>query len=299
MILKRITTRNIQNHKEIVIELPPTGLIIFTGDNSNGKSVIVKTTKAIIQNDIRRPKKRASLINRNATFGEIEYVRDDDVKLTAHICRESATTYIKYEEPGEEPIVRYLADKSYVDLIRRFGWHYADNAGITLNVAEAEEALLFYKTSAKNNGEIIQTATTDPAADTIIESLENVLRDSRRIKESSADIVASTREALNNLQIFNTMELEAVKKQLNKCLVALNAVKWPVIPEIHPVPKLYLPNIQDVVIPEIKLPKLYYIDCEVPDILPLAAELDSLRKHTCPTCGRSLFDSDCTDFMHI
>lgn len=299
MILKRITTRNIQNHKEITIELPPTGLIIFTGDNSNGKSVIVKTTKALIQNDIRRPKKRASLINRNATFGEIEYVRDDDVRLVAHICREAASTYVLYQEPNSEPIVRYISDKSYTDLIQRFGWHYAENANITLNVAEAEESLLFYKTSAKNNGDIIQTATTDPAAETIIETLTNVLKESRMVKDRATDICASMREAIGSLQIYDTTSLEADKQTLMRYVQILGTVKWPVIPEIHAVPKFYLPNIPDINIPVIKLPKLYYIDCEIPDILPLAEELNSLRNHKCPTCGRSLVEDDCTDSVYI
>ena len=52
MTLKRITTRYLQSHREITIELPEKGLIGFYGDNSNGKSVIVKATDDIVKNNL-------------------------------------------------------------------------------------------------------------------------------------------------------------------------------------------------------------------------------------------------------
>ena len=50
--LKTIRTRNIQSHKDVLIELPETGLVVFTGDNSNGKSVITKVLEDLISYSI-------------------------------------------------------------------------------------------------------------------------------------------------------------------------------------------------------------------------------------------------------
>ena len=70
--LKRITTRNIQSHREVVIDLPRTGLVRFSGLNSNGKSVITKTTNAIVSGNLTSPKVRNTLVSKDAVAGEIE-----------------------------------------------------------------------------------------------------------------------------------------------------------------------------------------------------------------------------------
>ena len=42
MYIKQIIADNLQSLQHEVIDLPPTGLVVFTGQNSNGKSIIVK-----------------------------------------------------------------------------------------------------------------------------------------------------------------------------------------------------------------------------------------------------------------
>lgn len=292
MVLKQIITRNIQNHKEVVVDLPPSGLIVFTGDNSNGKSVIVKITKAILNGDIRKPKKRASLVNRNSTFGEAIYTRDDDVKLTLHLTREAATTYISYTAPGEEPITRYLSDKSYEDLVERFGWHYAKNSDISIQIAEADEALLFYKTKYTVNGDIIHTATTDSAANKAVENMQQTIKDARSFKDDSVTKVRVMQASIADLKIFDIEELTAKRDKLTKLYKTLSTIYFPTIPEIKPVPKVKFVSVHQPTIPSIKYPKIVKVDCNIPDIIPVAMELKDLRNRKCPTCGRG-FDCGC------
>jgi hypothetical protein len=313
MVLKQIITRNIQNHREVVIDLPPTGLIVFTGANSNGKSVIVKTTRSLLNGDLRKPRKRASLVNRNATFGEITYVRDDDMRLTCHIAREASMTYFKLEVPGEDAIVRYLADKSYSELMHTFGWHYDEQTGISLNIAEEEDALLFYKTSNKINASILETATTDSTADKVSEAFENTLKDARSFREQCIQQVRTYSSSLNELKVEPIAPLIEKSEKLSYYFRNLEGVYLPNLPEIHAVPvvhfaNVYMPelpvikaiprvhyaSIYSPSIPVIRYPKIMNISCHIPDIISVASELKALREHKCPTCGRG-FDCACTN----
>lgn len=98
MVLKQIISRNIQNHKEVVIDLPPTGFVMFVGDNSNGKSVIIRATRDLLCNNIKKPQVRYDLVNKNASYGEMIYTRDDGAMLILHLAREAATTYVSYQD---------------------------------------------------------------------------------------------------------------------------------------------------------------------------------------------------------
>ena len=292
MYLKQITTRNIQNHREVVIDLPPTGVVVFTGQNSNGKSVIVVATRYMLNGAIKKPRKRAALVNRNATFGEISYLRSDGVKLTMHVAREANMTYFKYEVPGNEPIVRYLADKSYSELVEQFGWHYDKETGISLNLAEAEEALLFYKTSNKINGSVLETATTDMSANKVEVSLEQTLSDARSFREKCISEVTTYANALSNLKVEPIVPMQEKREKLDYYLRNLEKIYFPTIPEIKAVPKVYFTDIYTPKLPEIKYPRIVSVNCTLPDILTLAEELRVLREHRCPTCGRG-FDCAC------
>lgn len=292
MVLTKIITRNIQNHKEVVIDLPPTGLIVFTGNNSNGKSVIVKVTKALIDGSIKRPKKRASLINRNTTFGEVVYYRSDGAILTLHLTREAATVWVSLEMPNEEKIVRYLSDKSYQVLVRRFGFHYADDCDITLNIAEADDALLFYKTSYKVNGSIMNTATTDVNASKAVENMTATLKDARSFRDDCVSKVRLLQATTAELQIHDIEALTEQKEKLTRYYNILSKIYIPKLPTIEPVPKVKYVNIYIPRIPDIKYPRFIDLSCNIPDIVPVASELKALRNKTCPLCGRG-FGCDC------
>lgn len=287
MVLKQIISRNLQNHSEVVINLPPTGLIVFTGQNSNGKSVIVKTTRTVLNGDLRKPLKRAALVNRKATYGEIIYVRDDDMRLTAHIAREASQTYVKLEIPDEEPVVRYLADKSYPELIRRFGWHYDTDSGISLNIAEEEDALLFYKTSNKITASILETATSDTSANKVADTFVATLKETRSFRENCITQVRTYSSALNGLKVEDTQPLLKQNDMLEVLLNDLKQFYFPVTPVIKFVPKVSFIEIYEPKLPTVYCPELVDCSCKLPDVSSLLNEMRLLKENTCPTCGRS------------
>ena len=70
--LKRVVMSNIQSHINTVLEFPETGIVRFLGDNSNGKSVMVKVLQDVVSNNISRPAARRSIIRREIGRAHVE-----------------------------------------------------------------------------------------------------------------------------------------------------------------------------------------------------------------------------------
>ena len=288
MVLKQIITRNIQNHREVVLDLPTKGFIVFAGDNSNGKSVIVRTTRDILMNNIKKPQCRADLINRQSTFGEITYIREDDLRLTVHLTREAANTYVMLKYPEGEEIIRGLSDKSYMDLIKEFHWNTCEETGVSLNIAEGDDALLFYKTPNKLNGKVLQSANTDPVAELVLQSFEQTVKDARKFRDDAVSQTRIISSTLSSLKIYDMDELSKKREKLAYYYNILSAVYFPTLPEIKAVPKVRFVNYYKPNLPVIKYPRIINLSVNIPDIVPLAKEIESLRNMKCPTCGRGL-----------
>lgn len=299
MVLKQIRTRNIQNHREVVIDLPPTGLIVFTGDNSNGKSVIGKVTKMLVNGGLTDPRERADKVNRDSVSGEVEYIRDDGAKLLAHIQREANATYVELHLPDHDSIRRYLADKSFQELIYQFGFHYDPVSEISIQLAEADEALLFYKTSLKSNGRILASALTDPNAEVTAENLTNTIKETQRYRDVYNTKLATLLQTVRGLNVEDVDPLKEKLQILQKCQRNLSVIYFPTIPEIHAVPDVRLVELHMPKLPKIKYPRIYDVSCSIPDITETARELKSLMEMTCPTCGRRFEEHAGEDLVHL
>lgn len=295
MVLKQIVTRNLQNHREVVIDLPPSGLIVFTGNNSNGKSVIRKALEALVKGTISDPYTRADLVNRKSIAGEIELMRDDGVKLLGHIQREANATYVELHRSANDVVRRYSSDKAYKDLVREFGWQYDDVTDIAIQLAKAKDALLFYNTPLKTNGRVLASATTDPAAEIAAENMTKTISEVKKYRDLYSAKLTTLFQTLRGLVIEDVDPMQEKLDKLNRYYRNLSCVYIPTIPEIHGVPDVKLTNLYVPKIPTIKYPKLYGLKCNIPDILPVARELKALNERKCPTCGRRFDDHDSTN----
>lgn len=134
--IKTIRTHNIQSHKDVLIELPETGVVVFQGPNSNGKSVITKVIQDTVYNNISKLGTRKSLVNRDVAEGFLEIIRYDGSSLYVNINLEASKTYVKLTRANGEEVTRYLADKTIPDLVEEFGFHYNSDRGIDLEVSD-------------------------------------------------------------------------------------------------------------------------------------------------------------------
>lgn len=293
MTLKRITTRYLQSHREITIELPEKGLIGFYGDNSNGKSVIVKATDDIVKNNLTKPKCRLSLVNRDSghDWGEIEYERYDGMIFLVHIHKEAAQTWFELQRPGElERNRAYLSSKLLPTYVQEFGFHYIEKREISLNICDSDDAVLFFKTSHKLNFDVLDSALNDTSAQRSLENIEQTIKDAQKSKQVFQHQIEVCDAAINGIKLWDIQEENNRRSRLIYLCENLEKVHIPHIPPLPDLPSVTTIDIHIPEIPEMSLPKIVDINIDLPDIIGVGRELKELREGRCPTCGRLLLE---------
>ena len=292
MTLKRITTRYLQSHRDITIELPEKGLIGFYGDNSNGKSVIVKATDDIIKNNITKPKCRLSLVNRDGPmWGEIEYERYDGMIFLVHIHLEAAQTWFELVRPGDPNRNRaYLSSKLLPEYVQEFGFHYHTGRDISLNVCDSDDAVLFFKTSHKLNFDILDSALNDTTAQMSLERIETTLKEARDTKNKFEHQIEVCDASIAELKLWDIQEEEARKAKLTYICSNLEKIHLPELPELPELPNVTLVDLEMPNLPSLELPNIIDTNISIPDLVSVAEELKKLQEGVCPTCGRLLIE---------
>lgn len=290
MVLKQIKTHNIQTHRDVTIDLPETGLVRFSGENSNGKSVIQKVINRLAKNDFTRPQSRNSVITFGAEFGELTLTRSDGVVLYARIHHEAAQTYVELRD-GDNVIRRYLADKTIPELIQLFGIHYSSVADRSLNIMDSDEALLFYKTSYKTNGDLVQLATRDSKAERALEELERVTKETKKVQSELEKQIAIAEAAKASLTVYNIDEETETKRLCEKYAYILEHLE-----PMAPLAELLAKPRGVVDMPKLVLYKLakptyqdFSISLDDSEMIRLGEELAELKQGRCPVCKRRFF----------
>lgn len=288
--LKTIRTRNIQSHKDVLIELPETGLVVFTGDNSNGKSVITKVLDDLISYSISNLRVRKSDINRDCNEGSLEITKYDGSSLYLNLNIEASQTWVRLTRANGETVTRYLADKTIPDLVREFGFHYNKDRDISLNVCEPDASVLFFGTSHATNGDIITSALTDPDAQMRYDVLYDQYKQATVLRQNFIDDIKINRAALTSMQMYDIEDLERKIKQARRLE---NVMSHVFVPEIRELPKqLAIRLIKET---PVKLRTLYeprvieVIQPRQRDLSKLQEELDYYMRGECPTCHRPFY----------
>lgn len=297
MTIKRISVKYLQALRDAVIELPEHGLIGFCGDNSNGKSIIGRTTEYIVTGAIRDPKIRKSLVNRYTgfTYCEICYERYDGMTFLVHIDKEAAQTWFElYYLEDEDHHRAYLSSKSLSLYVSKFGFNYDAECGISLNICDGDKEVLFMTTPNKSNYKILQTSMNDTSAQVTLERLQEQVKLIEDLRRKCSDTVAITKTAKESVTLYDVVKESQLKEQCERVLEDLSKFYIPVIPDIPNLPSVDFLDIYFPTIPKVVYPALYDIECEIPEIKNVMVEMESLVNETCPTCGRRLYDSEDT-----
>ena len=285
--IKTIRTRNIQSHKDVYVELPETGLVVFTGDNSNGKSVIRRVLHDTISYAIRNVRVRKTLINKECNEGYIEVTKYDGSVLFININIEAALTWVRLTRQNGEEVTRYLSDKTIPELIREFGFHYDDNRGISLNICDSDESILFFRTSHATNYDIITSALTDSDAQMRYEVLKEQYQQASNLKAQFQDAARVATAARTTLAMYNVEEEQELMNKLYKCANIMEHTYVPKLRKVNPVPYVKFINLPEVRLRKVYSPKFIELpQVRLRDTTRLQTEIDSLLKGECPTCHR-------------
>jgi len=284
--LKQVRLLNIQSHIDTLLDFPETGIIRIYGDNSNGKSVMVKVLWAGISNEITKPKCRSSLIRRGNMYGEALYERYDGMKLKMHVHHEAAQTYCELEVPGEPLIRRYLADKTIPELVDRFGFHYNGSHEISVNIHRDEDPLLFTSTKHGINYDLMDSTMSDKYAEHTLQELERLQAEDKQTKKIISTNLEISKGSLATLTLYDIEAETRDKQRLEYLAYNLSRCETKVIPMVTAPPVVHSYKITSPM-PVLCYPKIYVPLGTIPDILGIVQELLSLKSNICPTCGHT------------
>lgn len=284
--LKTVILSNIQSHEFTTFEFPERGIVRIYGNNSNGKSVLVKALTDVITYKISKPSIRRSIIRRGHTFGELSLTRYDGTQLYVHIDLDAASTYAELTQAGGSPVRRYLADKSIPLLVKEFGFHFDEKSGLSLNIHADTDQFLFVDTKRSTNFDMLNGVRSDVFAESALASISNLLRASKKQRDDILhvyDVACATRDALD---IWDIEEEDKVRTRCSYWADVLTNLT------LTPPPAVSFP--EDVIClktitfpPKIRFPKLYSFFTEpMPEIAAYLDEMQSLDANLCPYCGR-------------
>lgn len=297
--IKTIHTRGIQSHDDVLIELPETGLVVFSGDNSNGKSVIRKVLEDTIAYNINKAKVRKSLISKDRSEGTLEIIKYDGSSLYVNINLEASQTWARLTRANGEIVTRYLADKSIPDLVREFGFHYNNTRDISLNICDSDDSILFFRTSHATNGDILVSALTDTEAQTRYDVLYEQYQEALSNRRQFLDNLQIAQAAKEALVLYNIEEEQELHDACARAASLLSRFYWPNLKEVPEM--IFLPTINVRTLRlqgYADLPHIPILRMNIRDMSAVSRDLIQIEKGVCPTCQRPFsLHQTCTSEM--
>ena len=287
-----VSLKNIQAIEDASIMLDDHTIVEFTGDNSNGKSVISKVISALTSGDIRHKEVRRSLIRDCMAEGLILF--ETDTKSLGAIINEeqSSSKLLYYGDTVNDPenvIVREFGDAEGCDaLVKAFGFRTYAKGDICLQLSPTFGSIPFVTTSGAINNDIVQDITTDRVADEFLESFSKITYPAFKNRITNLKYQRdSIQTVLDAFEAYDWKAYEDIHKRMAEVYMACcNYISL----ELDEIP---IPNLEIQAVPYFELEPLPVILTAdyIPYIEPIEKELDDyiqVLNGVCPTCGRPL-----------
>ncbi len=287
----KIIIKNIQAIEDAVIEFDDNNIVEFTGNNSNGKSVVIKLLQALVSGDLRQKATRRALIRDGQTYGQFSMYHDLSAisVCVAEALNESSIIFCPDVNDVDVRYQRDISDTEGVEaILRKFGFRtYADNS-ICLQVFPTYGIIPFVTTSGSVNHQIVQDITVDKIAEEFINTFANITFPvfKQRIKN-----IRDKKEATENM-LANMVQYDwRAYEDLSLRMIKVNTTLSNYIPtELKPIP---IPNLQIHEINSLHIESIPIIDFyEMPKLIStITTELRdylTVLDGTCPTCGKAL-----------
>lgn len=295
-MIKSITVKHLQSIRdEVKLEFPESGVVIFAGDNSGGKSIIMKVLSSAIACQYNNKQLRNAHINREHRWGELILETYKNDVLTIHLDREAKFTYYILKSEGKGEVKRYLADKHLDSLIEAFGFHYNKDRDISLNIRRILESMPFVTTSGVTNLDLLNSAAVENAAQTAEKGIGDTLKELKELKTAVSTKLESLKYEYDSLKIINIKELEKYRETLNKLKITILKLKVPLPPKYYEIYKLeVLENFRIPLAPNLiqinnigDISKLINYP-RLPELESLIEVINMIKEKKCPTCGRAI-----------
>lgn len=290
----KIDMQNIQAVSNATIEISENSITEFSGDNSNGKSVLSKVIQALTTGDIRHKDVRQTLIKDGRTKGVVS-ILNGIVQLGLIIDEEIAESFLVYDPDVTNPdkskvIVRGIGDVGGCEaLIRRFGFRVYNSGDICLQLHPTWGPIPFITTGGQVNDQIVQDITIDRVAQNFLDSFKtitfptfkNAMKTLNKEKETIETIVG-------NLESYDWRKYEDIYTRMKEVYDVLFYFVDVDIPTLE-IPLMEIPPLPPE-IPKIKVVCIYPAPPEIPIVLRTFDEYVTILNGTCPTCGKMFIE---------
>lgn len=288
MRLKSIHTVHIQSHYDVTIDFPREGVIVFCGNNSNGKSVIGKVTFALISGALTKPKERRTLITKGFTHGTVTYCTYEGITLKVDIDHEAANTYVTLTQADGKSITRFLSDKSIGEIVALFGFHYNKEYNVSLNIHNDDDSFLFVNTKHAANYACLSNTLGDEYAEAVRDQLEIANKQLKDAYSSYQVQVSKNQAVYDALTTIDTESADTRRKKMLYIAANLRHMLFEPCPRLEAVPDVVTVAAVSPC-PRIYFPTVVNLPMDFPSISLEGSDLNDVLKGVCPTCKRAFF----------
>lgn len=208
--IKDITVRNIQVHKNAVIrDLPKNGFIIFTGENSAGKSAILGLIIAIFSTEIKEADMRRNYVNYNEDVGYVKIVFYEGLTLEVQINVENrGASYYRFiwEDTGKEYLISF-SDANLKEYVQSF-----------LNIHSYKTESLNYHKTFGNKHLCIETTPKETYS-----ILKGSFKDVK--VEQSLDVMNSKLKEFRTSLLTLKSQIQGKEELLNQSIIPVEDMK--------------------------------------------------------------------------
>lgn len=287
----RVELTNIQSIKSAVYELEEKGITQIIGENSNGKSILIKAMSFVANTHIKDAEEREVIINDSLDSGIITMNRDN-MTLKVSIAREAANCRYELTRKNGEVISRTIREGGLEQLAEEFGW-VSFEGNVCLQIFETFGIMPFVNNRVSGDYDIVDYIITDRVANNFVEAYNKITYPA--FKQYVADLkskVDSTQRILDGITFYDIDKYEDILYKLKSFqrnithLKVFNPTKLPITKafryiEIEPIKVSRMP--------------IYKVAPIAPTVKSLFLEIKDYYEALngmCPTCGTGFKDNE-------
>ena len=289
----KIELQNIQAIGSAEINIAENTITVFSGDNSNGKSILSKVIEAVTSGDIKTKDIRRALIKDGTDCGVVSFTMG--TKQLAYILREeisqSCVMYSDDITKENSHIVRSLNDKTGLEALnKKFGFRSYANGIICLQLSSTFGPIPFVTTSGAVNSDIVTDITVDRIAQNFLDSFKTITYPvfRQRIANLKNEKEHVT-QMLDVLESYDWKEYESIANEMQSVYNMIATYTITQIEDIKVPPDIKIYELNPIKIKDIHKPVLYEVYPIINNISGIN-ELVMLRNGICPTCKRPMVE---------
>lgn len=281
---------NIQAITHAVYDFPDAGVVQITGENNNGKSILIKAIAFVANTLITKNEERESIIKDDCSYGTIYMIRGEQ-KLLVYVSRERGECYYQYTTSTLN-VKRTIREGGLDKLASAFGWS-TFSGGLCLQLFETYGVLPFVNNSAACDYEIIDEIITDRVANDFVQNYSSItyplLRDA--VAKYKQNVESCERE-LKAITVYDVAKYELMAARLRRYQEIVQYM-IPYVPAKLPITK-YMKYGTLKPVHMVKLP-IFRIFPVLEAPVSLSSYISSLHtalSGSCPTCGTKISEME-------